>query len=177
MSQYLKQSVCVFFCAALLAACAETARGTTPFPATKIKALDLGEGGLVEFQNNGLILTDPADSYFVTPSGGTLSGSQRLVQAILAGYDAGDWKGTTGFTGTNAMADPAMWAIGYGSVSDLGLVGTNWGGVVLSASDANDFLIRETLVGDATLEAGNMPTLCPWTRRTTTAGSTAVSSA
>ena len=156
MSQYLKQRVCVFFCAGLLAACAETARGTTPFSATKIKALDLGEGGLVEFQNNGLILTDPADSYFVTPSGGTLSGSQGLVQAILDGYDAGDWKGTTGFTGTNAMADPAMWAIGYGSVSDLGLVGTNWGGIVLSASDANDFLIRETLVGGATMEAGNI---------------------
>ncbi len=154
MSWCAKQRVRVFFCAGLLAACAETAWGTTAFQATRISTLYLG--WLVDLQNSGLVITDPADSLFVTPTGGTLSGSQGLMQAILDGYDAGDWKGTTGITGTNAAANPAMWAIGYGSVSDLGLVGTNWGGIVLSASDANDFLIRETLVGGATMEAGNI---------------------
>ena len=167
MNLYAKKSVCVLFCAGLLAGCAEAAQGqeiteNPTFQATRFSTIDLndpnvsvGPGGRIILNNTGIVITNPAGSKYFTQTGAELDGTNGLVQAILDGYDNGDWQGASGIEGSNAQNAPWMWAIGYGIVGDLGLVGTTWGGVVLSASDANDFLIRETLVGDATLEAGN----------------------
>ena len=162
MSWYTTKSVCVLCCAAPLAACPGTVRGDSPFQAARVKSIDLndpgisvGPGGKVILNNAGLVITDPADCDYFTQTGDKISGVDGLVRAIVDGYDNGDWRGASGIEGLNAQNAPGTWAIGYGTVSDLGLVGTTWGGLVLSASDANDFLIRETLVGDADLDAGN----------------------
>ena len=151
------------FCAAVFVLAPSLALAQNPtFQATEISTLTLGTaaapGGLAEFNNTGLIITDVNDSSFY-PVGGSqaITGSNAIVAAVYDGWNGGGWNGSQGITGVNALANNSVYAIGFDTASDLFTssqlsAGVTWGGVTLTTTDANDMLIRETWAGDGNLD-------------------------
>ncbi|MGA2257241.1 MAG: PEP-CTERM sorting domain-containing protein [Thermoguttaceae bacterium] len=164
----MKRSHWLFLvCAAVFGLAPSFAQAITPFEATRISSLTIAgsntssPGGLVELQNTGLVITDLADSSY-TPSGSTAAvpGFAGVVDAILDGRNGGNWQGTQGITGINAMqnaANSTNYCIAFDYLSNTGFASTGWGGVQFSASDSaannnlGDLLVRETYAGDALL--------------------------
>ncbi len=168
-------------CVAVFALAPSMALAFTDFQATRISTLELGStsgpGGLIELQNTGFVITDIKDSTYVhwNPPGSPIpyvvdTGFAAIAQAVKDGFDNGAWDGLgggsstpQGIVGVNAaggyvgigsgLVPNNLYSIGFDTVSDLGIqLPVMWGGVTLTASDANDMLIRETYAGDSTLK-------------------------
>jgi len=148
----------------------------SPFQAARVSGLTIGSpganpdqsglgtgsgtGGLVVMQNTGYVITNIAScQYFVDQGAGNTvayhSGYDAIVNALIDGYGGnGDWTGTQGFTGKNAIADSTVSGIAYGFNNAIGW--STWGGVDLTGDSLNngglgDLLIRETYLGDSLL--------------------------
>jgi len=166
---WARSNLCIFGCVAFLVLAGETARAQIEqpdFQSIKIPALILG--GLVEFDNTGMAITDLADSSYTPPSGGPLYGLPGMLQAITEGYGSGTppWSGTSGFT---VVPFPNC-TVGWQWSDNLSI--STWGGVSLNSSDNNglgDFLIAGSDLGNACLDGFNIftppartPVLAPW---------------
>jgi len=164
-----KSGLRIFWCLGLMMLGGETvlAQSEPPnFFSLEIRTLSVE--GLVKLDNTGYVITDLADSTYLSSSGSTLHGLPAMVQAITDGYGSGNppWSGTSGIT---VVPFPNC-TVGWQWSDNLQI--STWGGEPLNPSDNNglgDFLIAGSNVGNANLVGFNIfspapapPVLAAW---------------